>query len=85
MYRTCSEEALQLITGFLLIDLLKKERKRTFEHKDLEEEIKNGTIRKWQTRWTDNKRIVAMWTRRLIPQLYSRIRSKFRRPTYYLT
>lgn len=63
-YRTVSNEALQVITGILSIDLHLQDCKQTAEGA-YRRDVRRETMVRWQDRW-ENKGRVASWTRQLI-------------------
>lgn len=89
-YRTVSAAAVLVIAGTIPIDLKiqekmkiwKKKKANTLEEGD-EEEIRQGTLQAWQTRWSGESK--ARWTTKLLPHLRNWLERKTGDVNYYLT
>lgn len=87
-YRTVSNEALQVLTGFPPIDLMVIEKKRIHEtalgHSvEVRREQRNNTVMDWNARWTGGAK--AQWTRQLIPELTDWTRCSHKSMDFHIT
>ena len=87
-WRTCSSQALQVITGTAPIQFLAEERREVYlEQHDKEKARKVANkrlLRKWQRMWRDHTS-TAQWTKRLIPDIVSWVTCPHRQCEYHLT
>ncbi|XP_057663057.1 uncharacterized protein LOC130898015 [Diorhabda carinulata] len=68
-FRTVSTEAILVLAGIILIDLLVNERTATHgKEQAVKTTEKENTLSKWQRKWEATHHLGA-WTKRLIPEL----------------
>ena len=83
-YRTVSTEAAQVMACTIPIDLLVKERERTYGTPERRKEARKESMSAWQQRW-ENLTGKAAWTRLLIPEVEPWTTRKHGETNYYLS
>ena len=85
-FRTVSNDATFVIAGMIPIELLAKERKKWYEHREQQGSKAServSTLNEWQRRWDSSEK--GRWTYRLIPSIEKWINRGHGETNYYLT